>query len=152
MFMRVSPTTPREEDTCLSLLQSSSDSQTLHPRCKVLVSDQCVPLCESMSYREIPGLRAQSVKHFEPIDATSDIVLPHIKAQLEFSVPESCHFTTDCVQLGQLLLFEPMIKHPRFKLSVENEALSMAFSIELWNLPVQFHQHHRIASKFEPTN
>ena len=152
MFVRVGPTTPCEEDTCLSLLQSSRDSQTLHPRCEVLVSNLCVPLCESMSYLEISRLRAKSVKHFEPIDATSDIVLPHIKSQFEFSVPESCHFPTDSVQLGQLLLFESLIKHPRFKLSVENEALSMALSIELWNLPIQLHQHHRIASKFEPTN
>ena len=89
-----------------------------------------------MRYFKIPCLRAKSIKHFEPIDATSNIVLPHIESQFEFSVPESCHFTTYSVQLGQLLLFESLIKHPRFKLSVENEAFSMAFSIELWDLPV----------------
>ena len=136
MFVRVGPTTPCEEDTCLSLLQSCRDSQTLHPRCEVLVSNLCVPLCESMSYLKIPCLRAKSVKHFEPIDATSNIVLPHIESQFEFSVPEPCHFTSDCIQLGQLLLFETLIEHPGFKLSVENEALSMALCIELWDLPV----------------
>ena len=146
MFVRVGPTTPCEEDTCLSLLQGSRNSQTLHSRCEVLVSNQCVPLCESMSYLEIPCLRAEPIKHFEPINATSNIVLPQVESQLKLSVPKPCHFTTNSVQLGQLLLFEPLIEHPGFKLSVENEALSVAFGIELWDLPVQFHQHHWIAS------
>ena len=79
-----------------------------------------------------------------------NIVFPHIESQFEFTAPEIRQLSPNNVQLATLLLFVPLIEHPLFELTIEDEPLRVPFRKKLRDQPVLLNQHHWIASKFEP--
>lgn len=147
---RIRDHSPAVKDTRLSLLVRGDHGQTMQPARELLLFNPTLPLGECFCDVAVPFLRAELVQCFDGVVARRDVVFPHVEAEFELSSPEIRDFAFNDVKLAVLLIFEAHIEHPLFKLSIEDQSLSVSFREELGDLPVLLQEHHRVARQLEP--
>ena len=137
-FIGIGPHLPFVENSCFGLRLGSHHCHAVQPRVEVLVLDVMYPFAKGSGSLVIPCLREGAVDDFETGSSSTHIVLPHVEAQLELSIPEIAKPPFHGTKLTALLTSETLIEHPLLKLSVEDESFCMVLGEELRNLFVLF--------------
>ena len=150
VYPGLSPHLPLIEDCRLGLGQSGGDRHSVQSRVEVLFLDIGEPLGEGPGSLEVSCLATEAIQDFEPTDPSAHVILPHIESKLELASPVVGQCALDCIELAVLLLFETLIEHPLFELSVEDEALCVTLGEKLRYLIVLLYEHHGVACEFEP--
>ena len=93
------PCTPAVEHTHSLLIDGSEDSHSMHSSMKILLRDEVGPLGKCPRLFEVDHLGERLVYNFQVRLLCRDIVLPHLEAQTELSMPELVNAALHYIEL-----------------------------------------------------